>query len=254
MSITLFEEGRHRCIAFSDLVTGDGIQSNQFLILNGEESMVLDPGGHLTFSALSLALRDYVDPKSLSYIFASHQDPDIIASLESWVTRTEATVVCSALWVRFLPHLIPGYMGNTLEGRFISVPDKGQLLNMGSTQLKILPAHFLHSVGNFQIYDPKSKILFSGDMGASVVDKAPDEPVADFNAHIPSMLGFHQRYMVNNKACQLWVNMVRRLDISMIVPQHGQAFTGENINLFLNWIAELQCGTDLLDEKSYQIP
>jgi len=28
----------------------------------------------------------------------------------------------------------------------------------------------LHAEGNFQFYDSKSKILFSGDMGASMVD------------------------------------------------------------------------------------
>jgi len=254
MSIELFNDGSHRCIAFSDLVPGHGVQSNQFLIIDQDQSVVLDPGGQLTFSALTLGLRDYIDPTQLSYIFASHQDPDIIASLESWITRTEAIVVCSKLWARFFPHLIPNYMGDKLSDRFISVEDPGQILNLGASQLKIIPAHFLHSVGNFQIYDPVSKILFTGDMGASIVDEGPDQPVDDFDKHIPSMKGFHQRYMVNNKACQLWVNMVRQLDISMIVPQHGRPFTGENIPLFLSWIAGLECGTDLLTEKNYQIP
>lgn len=254
MSIELFNDGSHRCIAFSDLVPGHGVQSNQFLIIDQDQSVVLDPGGQLTFSALTLGLRDYIDPTQLSYIFASHQDPDIIASLESWITRTQAIVVCSKLWARFFPHLIPNYMGDKLSDRFISVEDPGQLLSLGASQLKIIPAHFLHSVGNFQIYDPVSKILFSGDMGASIVDEGPDQPVEDFDSHIPSMKGFHQRYMVNNKACQLWVNMVRKLDIYMIVPQHGRPFSGENVSLFLNWIAGLECGTDLLTEKNYQIP
>lgn len=82
-------------------------------------------------------------------------------------------------------------------------------------------------MGSFQIYDPISKILFNGDMVASLVDETPNEPISDFNAHIPSMKGFHQRYMLNNKACQLWVNMVRRLDIEMIVPQHGRPLAGK---------------------------
>jgi len=254
MSIELFNNGTHQCIAFSDLVQGEGVQTNQFLIIDNGQSIVLDPGGQLTFSALTLALRDYIDPTQLTYIFASHQDPDIIASLESWVTRTEATVVCSKLWTRFFPHLIPSYMGDKLGDRFKSVEDPGQLLPLGNSALKIIPAHFLHSVGNFQIYDPVSKILFSGDMGASIIDESPDQPVGDFKAHIPSMLGFHQRYMVNNKACKLWANMVNQLEIEMIVPQHGRPFSGENIKLFLRWISGLQCGTDLLTDKNYQIP
>ena len=254
MSVELYNDGNHKCIAFSDLVPGHGVQSNQFLIIDGNQSIVLDPGGQLTFSALSMKLRDFIDTKDLTYLFASHQDPDIIASLESWVTRTDATVVCSKLWARFFPHLIPNYMGDKLNERFMAVDDPGKVLSLGDNFLKIIPAHFLHSVGNFQVYDPVSKILFSGDMGASIVDDGPDQPVEDFEAHIPSMEGFHKRYMVNNKVCKLWVQMVRTLDISMIVPQHGRPFAGESIPRFLDWLSNLNCGTDLLTEKNYRVP
>jgi len=40
---------------------------------------------------------------------------------------------------------------------------------LGNAIIKVIPAHFMHSEGNFQFYDPVSKILFSGDMGASIV-------------------------------------------------------------------------------------
>lgn len=254
MANELFNDGNHRCIEFTDLVSGDGIQSNQFLIIDGDESMVLDPGGQLTFTALTMKLREFLEPKNLNYLFASHQDPDIIASLESWITRTQAKVVCSQLWSRFIPHLVPSYLDMKVSDRIIAVPDKGMTLKLGNNDLKIVPAHFLHSVGNFQIYDPVSKILFSGDMGASLHDGSDIQPVEDFNEHTASMTGFHQRYMVNNKACNLWANMVSQLDLDMIVPQHGKRFTGENIQKFLAWISSLSCGTDLMNQQNYTIP
>jgi len=40
------------------------------------------------------------------------------------------------------------------------------------------------------------------------------------------MIGSHQRYMVSNKVCRLWVNMIRKLDVQMMVPQHGRPFEG----------------------------
>ena len=64
----------------------------------------------------------------------------------------------------------------------------GDRIRLGGCTLFAVPAHFLHSVGNFQLYDPVSRILFSGDMGASMVDDA--SPVNDFVNHIPSMAGF----------------------------------------------------------------
>ncbi|WP_348393518.1 MBL fold metallo-hydrolase, partial [Streptococcus pneumoniae] len=60
-------------------------------------------------------------------------------------------------------------MKGNWEDRLIELPDRGQVIQLGESKLVIVPAHFLHSVGNFQFYDPVAKILFSGDMGASIV-------------------------------------------------------------------------------------
>ena len=254
MAIELYNNGSHRCIAFYDLVQGSGIQSNQFLIIDGGESALLEPGGYLTFTPLMRAMREWIDPQQLTYLIASHQDPDIIASLESWVSRTQARVVCSKLWSRFLPHLIPLYMGDKVSSRTIAIPDEGMDIPIGRSVLKCLPAHFLHSVGNFNFYDPVSKILFSGDIGASLTENRPDEPVQDFAEHIAHMEGFHRRYMANNRVCRMWANMVRTLDVEMIVPQHGSPFKGKaTINKFLDWLSELQCGTDLFTQNNFRI-
>jgi len=174
--IVLFDDGHHQCLMFDDLVSGEGVQSNQFLITDHEQYLLLDPGGDLTYTPLSLELSKHIPVQELTYIFASHQDPDIIASLAKWLLHTRAQVICSKLWARFLPHLTANYLAlsrgiNTFD-RIIALPDRGQSFALGQCTLKAVPAHFLHSVGNFQLYDPLSKILFSGDMGASLVDDA----------------------------------------------------------------------------------
>jgi len=233
------------------------VQSNQFLIIDHDQYLLLDPGGDLTYVPLTMELSRHIPVQELTYIFASHQDPDIIASLDKWLLHTRAQVICSKLWARFLPHLTANYLAlsrgiNTYE-RIIALPDRGQSFAVGRCTLKAVPAHFLHSVGNFQLYDPLSKILFSGDMGASMLDDSG--PVADFAAHVPSMLGFHRRYMASNKACRLWAAMVRGMDVEMIVPQHGRPFVGrEMISAFLYWIENLECGLDLLGPEDYQLP
>jgi len=255
--IVLFDNGTHQCLLFDDLVSGDGVQSNQFLITDHDQYLLLDPGGDLTYTPLSLELSRRIPLQELTYIFASHQDPDIIASLDKWLLHTRAQVICSKLWARFLPHLTANYLsishGISTYDRIIALPDRGQSFALGRSTLKAVPAHFLHSVGNFQLYDPVAKILFSGDMGASLVDDA--SPVLDFAAHIPEMEGSHRRYMASNKACRLWARMVRGMDVEMIVPQHGRPFVGpEMIGAFLDWIEALQCGIDLMSEADYREP
>lgn len=253
----LFDNGSHKCLMFDDLVSGEGVQSNQFLIIDHDQYLLLDPGGDLTYTPLSLSLSRHIPVQDLTYIFASHQDPDIIASLDKWLLHTRARVICSKLWARFLPHLTANYLavnhGISTYERIIALADRGQSFRLGKSTLKAVPAHFLHSVGNFQLYDPLSKILFSGDMGASLVDDAT--PVRDFSGHVPSMEGFHKRYMASNKVCRLWAAMVRQMDLEMIVPQHGRPFVGrEMISAFLYWIENLECGLDLLGPQDYCLP
>lgn len=118
--------------------------------------------------------------------------------------------------------------------------------------MKAVPTHFLHSADNFQLYDQVSRILFSGDMGASLVDEAT--PVRDFAAalHVDA---FHRCYMASNKVCRLWMGMVRNMQVGMIVPQHGRPFVGkEAIDAFLDWIEHLECGIDLLGQDDYLLP
>lgn len=255
MSIILFEQGDHVVRLFTDLVRGEGIQSNQFFITRGHHSALFDPGGNLTYQPLFAAISKLTSIKELDYFIASHQDPDIIASLDKWLMYTDASIVISKLWDRFLPHLIPGYMVEKSEGRIMSIPDQGIRLPFGDSEIIAIPAHFLHSVGNFHFYDPVSKILFSGDVGASLNDEEHGRPVQDFERHIRKMRGFHARYMVSNRASKLWVNMIRSLDVEMIVPQHGRPFIGaEMVNQFLDWFELLPCGIDLLRQENYTIP
>ena len=54
--IVLFDDGKHQCLCFDDLVSGDGVQSNQFLIVDHDKRLLLDPGGDLTYTPLSLEL------------------------------------------------------------------------------------------------------------------------------------------------------------------------------------------------------
>ncbi|HID65774.1 MAG TPA: FprA family A-type flavoprotein, partial [Aquificaceae bacterium] len=140
-----------------------------------------------------------------------------------------------------------------VEERVKPIEDKGTRIDLNGCELVILPAHLLHSPGNFQIYDPCSKILFSGDLGASLYQ--PYTVVENFEEHIKYMEGFHKRYMASNKVMKLWANMIRQLDIEIIAPQHGAIFKGKDmVNKFIEWCENLECGVDLINENIYSIP
>jgi flavorubredoxin len=91
-----------------------------------------------------------------------------------------------------------------------------------------------------------SKVLYSGDLGASLGMGYREVP--DFDAHVKYMEGFHRRYIASNKAMRLWAAMVRTLDVEVVAPQHGALFRGKPmVGRFVDWCEKLACGLDLID-------
>ena len=256
MPVTLYSKDGHQCLMFTDLADehhGEAVQSNQFLIVDGDTGAVIDPGGNLAYGELFLTMTRHFPPQKLSALIASHADPDIIASLDRWTTATpSAKIYISQVWERFVPHFCkPG----KTTGRVVGIPDAGLRIAIGKSELIALPAHFLHAEGNFQFYDPTSRILFSGDLGVSLMGGVEaSTPVSELPAPLPGMLGFHRRYMVSNKVMRLWADMVSGLDIQMMVPQHGAPLVGKAIQQFIHWARELPCGIDLMGPDNYRVP
>jgi len=246
--LVLFDNGSHKNILLEDLDTGLGVQANQHVIVHDGAGMVLDPGGHKVYNRVLSATLSQLRHAQLRYLFLSHQDPDIVAAVNGWLMTTDAEAYISSLWVRFVPHF---GLDRLVEHRLKPIDDEGMTLDLAGCPLAILPAHFLHSPGNHQVYDPISRILYSGDLGASL--GAPAREVGDFDQHIQYMVGFHQRYMAANKALRAWAAMARSLEIDIIAPQHGALFRGEQVGRFIDWCEQLECGVDLLPD-AYRVP
>ncbi|MDH3325423.1 MAG: FprA family A-type flavoprotein [Gammaproteobacteria bacterium] len=236
----IFERGDHKWI----MVARDPakpnylIDTNEFVIRSGNEALLMDPGGTEIFPAVFSAISHVMDPTEIKLLFASHQDPDIISSLALWIDF-QPEIVChlSWLWSSFVPHF-----GGTNE-TFAMIPDVGKKFRMNNIELECVPAHYLHSSGNFHLYDKQAKILFSGDIGAALLPA--DETnfvVTDFDKHIELARGFHQRWMGSNEAKNEWCERVSNMDIDMMCPQHGAIYQGADVERFINWFADLPVG------------
>lgn len=243
----LYDDGSHKCVMFSidDESNGDSYLSvNQFLIVQNGYGVLIDPGSASIFDEMCDAVSRHVNLENIKFIFFSHQDPDVAGSIAEWSIATSAKFIMSALWVRFMSH----YGLSDLK-RIIALEDKGAKLAFGHEHLRFIPSHFMHSPGNFSLYDSKSKILFSGDIGAAIVDVVDGaKEVANFDEHVKHLAPFHKRYMASNRATKAWVEHLGKYDIDMIAPQHGLVFTGESKVKFLEWLGGLKCGLDLIEE------
>ncbi|TPV95213.1 MAG: FprA family A-type flavoprotein [Myxococcales bacterium FL481] len=245
----LFENDTHKNVLLEDFNSaGLAVQANQHVIIDRKEAMILDPGGHKVYNQVFSETMSLLGGGTLRHLFLSHQDPDIVAASNGWLMTTDAEAWCSALWTRFVPHF---GLDHLVADRLHPIPDEGMYLGLGQCELALLPAHFLHSCGNFQVYDPVAKILYSGDLGASLGNTYIH--VEDFDAHIQYMEGFHRRYMASKSILRAWAAMARQLDIETIAPQHGGIFKGKEMaHRFIDWVSELDCGVDLI--PSFKLP
>lgn len=239
----IFEQGGHKWAAIArDPDRPDYmIDTTEYLVMHGGENILLDPGGMEIFPAVFSAIGAEMEPSEVKTLFASHQDPDIISSLGLWMdVRPDLRCYLSRLWCTFVPHF--GGVGDT----FIAIPDEGMHMPIGGLALEAVPAHYLHSSGNFHVYDPKARILFSGDVGAALLPH--DETalfVRDFDSHIRHAAGFHRRWMGSREAKMDWCERASLMQIDMLCPQHGAIYQGADVERFINWFAELPVGTGI---------
>jgi flavorubredoxin len=169
----LFEANDHKWIVIGrdDTKKDNVIDTNEFVIMDNDEVMLLDPGGIEIFPSVLTEITKYVEISKIRTIFASHQDPDISSSLAMWLDLVpDLEIFVPWIWTGFISHF-----GMGTDFKLNPIPDEGMELKLGNSRVYCIPAHYCHSSGNFSLFDPKSKILFSGDVGAGIVP--PEYPL-----------------------------------------------------------------------------
>ena len=237
---TIFQDGDHKWVA---IIRDPGrpdylIDTNEYLVTHGGQGMLVDPGGLEVFPAVFSAVATEFDPSAIASIFASHQDPDVISSLALWLEfNPQMRCHISWIWTSFIPH----FGGNA--STFAAIPDEGMAISLGGLPLQAVPAHYLHSSGNFHLYDRAAKVLFSGDVGAALLPAEHNELfVKDFASHIRHAEAFHRRWMGSNEAKRQWCERVSQLEIDLLCPQHGAIYQGKDVQRFIDWFDGLHVG------------
>ena len=236
---TMFEQGSHRwSILYYDGAKADHlVATNEYLIQNHNQMIMTDPGGTETFPEIISAIGEIADLDQLNQVFCSHQDPDIFSSIALWLKmKPELKVYIPSIWIGFMLHF-----GGEQEN-FIPVHDEGTTISLDGLALQAIPAHFLHSSGNFHLYDPTAKILFSGDTGAALTSDPDDFTVKDFDKHIQHIEAFHKRWFGSNEHKNQWCERVMEMDIDFLCPQHGLVYEGPMVKTFLEWLYDLRVG------------
>lgn len=237
--VLLQEEGGHR-VYWLGLREETAFRCNSYLIVDGDQALLVDPGNRDTFEQIRREVAMVVAPEAVTGLVVCHQDPDVAASLVDWLAiNPDALVVTSPRTQVLLPHYGVG------DYRHHDIEEEPELALPSGAVLRFLPAPFLHSPMAFATFDGANGYLFSGDIFAAI-DTDWRLVVESFDAHAAKLDLFHLDYMASNVAARGFVRSLAGLTIEAICPQHGSIIPQRFVADALAYLENLQCGTDLL--------
>ena len=212
-----------------------GLHCNPYLIVDGEEAVVIDGGSRPDFpSVLMKILRTGVAPSSIVALIYSHYDPDLVGSVhnfESIIDRKDLKIISDASNNMFIRHYY-------VESALSSVGSMNYEFRFSSGRtLRFIMAPYAHSQGSFVTFDSLSGIVFTGDIYGSIDANWELFLKLDERCHecdnpqvcilgtsycpLRGMMKFHRDVMTSEKSLQLAISRIMSLPVQMIAPQHG---------------------------------
>jgi len=199
------------------------LQCNPYLIIDGEEAVLIDPGSVLHFPVVARKIFSLVKPEQISHIILQHEDPDICGAIPLYIDmigRPDLKVICARPAYYFIIHY-------DIKSPYYLSDANSNLLTLKSGRiLRFVDAPYLHTPGVIMTYDEKSKILFSSDVFGSLEEPAEWRLFADEN--YPSRLSeLMESYMPSKEAVLYTLKKLDRMSIEMIASQHGSIIKSE---------------------------
>lgn len=209
-------------------------------------NLLINPGSRADFAVVSTRVASVIGSLSrLSASFVNHQDPDVCSSvgLISAKYAPNASIICSEATWRLIQHYgLPRdrFFPTEKFKHGIRLPTGGKLLPV--------PSPFCHFRGAVMLYDPETRVLFSGNLFGSLTDKNAVGIWADASDW-RGMRAFHQIYMPTSRGIALAIRAIRDLPgVDVIAPQHGRIIRGEWVEFYIEKLARLPVGLDILEE------
>ncbi len=221
--------------------TGNGDEAEAF-------NLLIDPGSSKDFSVVQSKVSQVVGSvNNVSSVFINHQDPDVGSSVGLMLGRytPDAHVLCTEDTWRLVHYY------NIPRERFVPLEKYPRGIKLPTDDVVIpVPSPFCHFVGAMMLYDPETRVLFSGDLFGGLTDRDADGLYAD-DSDWTGMRAFHQIYMPTRTALQNAIDNIRALDppVEIIAPQHGRVIRGSYVEKYMARLYDLPVGLDILDDR-----
>ena len=225
----------------------DSFQCHSYLIENGSNSVLVDPGSRLTFSHTLRKIEQIIPFSDIRYFIVHHQDPDITGALDiidRINTREDSVILSHWRAIALLKHL-------DLKIPLECVEKMNWKLTAGKRKLQFIFTPYLHFPGAFCTFDPETGSLFSSDIAGGFTEGF--SLFAENESYLESIKLFHEHYMPSREILASAVKKFKELPVKQILPQHGSIITEKLVPFFLDHLENLDCGLYLLTKTDTEI-
>ncbi len=221
----------------------EALHCNPYLIRNGAESILIDPGSVPDFPVVGRKLFSVIEPQSVSTIILNHQDPDLCASVpifESLRENYDYDVVAHRKTIYLLKHY-------GIKGKFHRLDDgETDYRTPGGRELRFITTPFAHFAGAVMTYDVKSRVLFTGDILGGV---GTDWELYHTETALANMKAFMQGFIPSNRALRYALLKIQNCGADLFAPQHGQIIRKDQLPAIIEALWNLPCGLDLISDE-----
>ncbi|MFO1434339.1 MAG: hypothetical protein U1F76_30375 [Candidatus Competibacteraceae bacterium] len=193
----------------------DPFQCHVYLIEQGEQLVLIDPGSRLTFTHTLRKIETIIPFAFIRYFICHHQDPDITGALpiiDEIVSRDDALLVTHWRARALIRHY-------ALKLPFWLVDEHDWKLRLEDRVLSFILTPYAHFPGAFCSFDQRTRVLFSNDLCGGFTEKFA--LVAGNERYFEAMRPFHEPYMPSRDILAYAVARIEEYPIRMIAPQHG---------------------------------
>ena len=239
--VLLYDDDKHS-IYWLGVLEDNAFRINSYLINDGDQSIIIDPGSRPYFENIKNHIKDLGFYDNLVAMVCCHQDPDVAASMYDWLQiKPELEIIASARTNVLLPH----YGATDYNYYDAGNANNHEFVFKSGRKLKFIEAPFLHFPGAITTLDESSNTLFSGDIWAAI-DIDYQFIVTDFDDHKLKLDLFHIDYMASNLASRRFAEKLKDLNIDLILPQHGAIIHQKFITNAIEYLKDLRCGLDII--------
>ncbi|HHT9110850.1 MAG TPA: diguanylate cyclase [Candidatus Brocadiaceae bacterium] len=227
----------HRIWWVGHYLPHDTFQCNAYLIEQGDQSVLIDPGGYLTFEHVYQKVKEVIPFSHIRYFICSHQDPDITGVLKTIDTiedrHRDACVVTHWRAKELIKHY-------DLRMPFWEIEENNWSLNIGGRILQFILTPYLHFPGAFCTFDPLSGVMFTSDLFGGMTPHW--DLVARDESYFEDIRPFHEHYMPSKEILLHGLLKLEKYPMKIIAPQHGSIIIGYLIQFITNKLKQTDCG------------